>query len=265
MRPSPLHLPPPPRRVRMRVTAGCGLWFIRLFILPHTIVGLVMLGGLFYLPAVWLFGTDAPARVTGLTTGTGKGRKVYYHVRYSYTVNGTDHDAQTSVSQSAYEALTVGQPFSVRVLPPFPKLVPLVRIPGGSSLGGYAFIPFVALFWNGILSLFLWAVYVEPWRMRRLLKYGHEAPGEVLAKEVRRGNKGGQRYFIRYCFRAPAVDESGAFNPTLVAYEGESQVPPAEHARLHEGDPVAVLYYPRKPRRNTLPETEMFVILGTAG
>jgi hypothetical protein len=55
-----------------------------------------------------------------------------------------------------------------------------------------------ALFWNGVLSIFLHRLWFVPWRNRELLRRGVAAPGRVLRKFTREGK--GVRYFLEYEF-----------------------------------------------------------------
>src|SRR5262245_32613943 len=95
---------PIPRRVGYRdgVATGCGIWFIRLFILPHTIGGIGFLclaigsTGLFL--AVGLFGTTYEGRIVKKDdTRAVKGTKHWY-VQYTYDVDGQAYWSEVQVS-----------------------------------------------------------------------------------------------------------------------------------------------------------------------
>jgi hypothetical protein len=252
----PADLPPPPRRLRTRPGLGCGpaasRWFLRLFIMPHCIIGACVLLSALYIPLLWLAGTDAPGHVAKLSTSRGKGTKPYYRVEYAYTVNGGEHTTTETVNADEYNALRVGDQYAVRVLESLPDILPQVRGPGGSRWRGFAALG-IALFWNGILSLFVWMAWVVPWRTRQLLRYGSVAAGTVCDKQTRAGSKGGRTYVVRYDYRVVPED---SMNPELTAQslESEMYVTPADYEKAEVGKGVTVIYDPRKPKRSLVYE-----------
>src|SRR4051812_6039602 len=106
------HFPPPPRAVRARFPgAGCALWFPRLFILPHTVIGLWMIGH-FSVVLLWLVaGSNVTGRIVDAKESTSsKGRK-YYEIAYDVPMRGGGSIRKTEgASQGFYESL----PRSVR-------------------------------------------------------------------------------------------------------------------------------------------------------
>src|SRR5205823_5306518 len=130
---------------------------------------------------------------------------MHYLVRYHYTVNGADYEGHTATSAGTFENLHVGQELTVRVMPSAPTQVIQTSLGGNLGSGTYLSILVPStLVWNGVLGLFLWTVYVSPWRERRLLRTGDEARGEVLERN-RLNTRGGPRYSVRYQYRAPAA------------------------------------------------------------
>jgi hypothetical protein len=162
-------------------TSGPQLWFIRLFILPHTFAGVFLLGQTL-LAFLWLVGgDDTIGRITRAWTEQHKG--TCYYVAYQYDI-GTVHSDQTSISESLYQQLpesirhpqesspeqedspttllrlrvfNFGNLKKVSSLPPYGRY-PIVEF-------GQTF--FVTAFWNGILSVFLYQAWVRPYRLRR--------------------------------------------------------------------------------------------------
>src|SRR6476469_4225421 len=98
------------RRVRNRGASGCGLWGIRLFILPHTIVGLCCL---FLMPAsvIWAaFGTDHLARVERTWVTTGSKGSTTYHVGYVYETGGARRKGEGTVSAQTFQRVSATRP-----------------------------------------------------------------------------------------------------------------------------------------------------------
>jgi hypothetical protein len=248
-------VPEPPRRLQRRPGRGCGplvgLWFLRLFILPHTLVGIVLAGAAAFGLFVWLFGADVPGRITNLDISPGKKGK-HYRVHYAYTVAGIEHAGTTNVSADVYTGLRLGDAYLVRVFRPLPTWMPQPRGPG-SSAGMIFALPFFALFWNGILSVFLWMAWVAPWRLWLLMRYGLATAGVVVGKETRRGNKGAISHVVRYRYRATLEDE-GSIAATPETFEREMNVAPADYAAATVDQPVTVLYHARNPRRSLIYE-----------
>src|SRR5262245_1404365 len=86
---------PLPRSTRRRGgwSAGCGLWFLRLFILPHTLTGIFILasavGGTLLWLAVALFGTQIEGQVVRTTaTKSKKSQSMSYSLQYDYPIAG---------------------------------------------------------------------------------------------------------------------------------------------------------------------------------
>src|SRR4051794_6798744 len=95
----PSDLPDPPRRLRRRAGWGpvVGLWFLRLFILPHTLVGIGLIAASLFAPFLWLCGVDVPGEITKLEVTRRKGDEVC-NVHYVYTVYNVAYANATIVS-----------------------------------------------------------------------------------------------------------------------------------------------------------------------
>jgi hypothetical protein len=240
---------PTPRRVRYRDRGtGCGLWFVRLFILPHTIIGAGALGAALtftamYL-AVWLFGDEHPAGVVKRSEQRGS-KGMHHTIEYEYTVAGRPHAGRVSVNADQYRQIAEGDRFTVRALAAAPEARAWVRLPGQTPLLEVGAAWLVALFWNGVLSVFLWNVYLRPWRMRRLVRWGRPAPGIVRGQTVST-TKGTKLYHLT--FEYAAADEAGA----AAVFTGKMASTQAAAASARAGDVVTVLYDRRKPGRSLI-------------
>src|SRR5436853_5751233 len=85
------------------VPQGLGLWGLRLFILPHTFVGLFLIGQVL-LTILWLIaGDDMTGRITRAWTEQHKGTN--YYVGYRYKIGPVEHHEQASVSSSVYDQI----------------------------------------------------------------------------------------------------------------------------------------------------------------
>src|SRR6185295_8970710 len=95
-------------------SVGCGLWFLRLFILPHTLAGIFILASAVGSTLIWLavalFGTQIEGEVVNTTaTQSRKSRSVTYSLVYHYTIAGEKYRNSVSISAEDYAALKKGQ------------------------------------------------------------------------------------------------------------------------------------------------------------
>src|SRR5262245_42386386 len=136
--------------------AGCVLWFVRLFLLPHALAGVIILGmalwstGLYL--GIGLFGDEYEAAVVKKSERRGSKGKVFYSVEYEYMVAGRIHTGQVSVSAVEYQQVAEGDRFAVRALESAPTSEPWVRMPGQAPRPNVGGKWLVAVFWNGIMS-----------------------------------------------------------------------------------------------------------------
>ncbi len=211
--PIPPALMSRPRRVvRSSWSAVAGIWVLRLFLLPHTLVGMGALGAAIGFPIWANFGHDHHAKVTQTRyyTSTTKGNtRDHYEVTYSYQVEGRTRKGSADVEESTFRALggTVTEQLEspkygtviVRSLGSAPPLYYDAVIETGQPLWQKGLgITFFALFWNGIMSIFLYAAYYVPWRTRRLYRNGQVGFGVITNKYTKSGKS--TSYYIEYDF-----------------------------------------------------------------
>jgi hypothetical protein len=164
--------------------AGCGIWVMRLFILPHMCVGVWLLIQAM-LTVGWFFaGNDVAGQVTYGWALPSK-KSTAYEVEYRYPDGTTQGRAQASVSRDYYDQLpgpmrlAGGRPTSTPAVPAatLPLRVRVFRVgplfhvaplpPVGESIGAQlGFALFAAAFWNGIVSVFAYQFWIKPWRLR---------------------------------------------------------------------------------------------------
>lgn len=241
---------PPPRPVQRRggLAVGCGLWMLRLFILPHTIVGVVMLVLAVAQTLLWaaiaLFGTELQARVEKTTSHRAKS-SMTYRLHYSYTIDGVEHTYEVDINQAEHAALKKGQPLTVRHYPGVPHYGHWPQVESHSPLVQVFFFWGFALFWNGVLSIFLWMAWIVPWQQWRIVRYGEATTG-IIREVTKTHGKSGMSYKFRYEFAClPSDSAEGVVSGTVSSSQ-------AAAASLNVGDLVTVLYDPRRPKRNLL-------------
>ncbi len=251
-----------PRRVKLKpLSSSMGLWVLRLFILPHSLIGITMAGAAIGYPIWVLAGTNHAAKVTATRyyTSSSKGHTTqHYEITYAYALDGVTRQKSADVSAAVFnrvggvggivkpakkvEAPAYGT-VNVRGLGWPPLYYDAVVEPGTSLWAPWGFILLFAAFWNGILSLFWWLAYVNPWRIRRLYRTGRVGYGIITGKHCRIGSKGVRHNYLTYEFQtAEGLADRGEM---LVANRAEY-----EAAAVDEG--VLVLHPTGKTKPSVL-------------
>jgi hypothetical protein len=209
------------------------------------LAGLCLAGSLVVTLLVAAFGTDVAATVTKTRTSqSSKGGTVYY-IYYRYSAGGREYTNSQTVGANAYTPVSHpedpgGRAATVRVRhfalgPLHYQLLPQEESPW--KLAGVQL--FAVLFWNGILSVFVYWAWVVPIRQRLLVRHGHATAGTIVHTRVRRGKS--TTYYATFRFTDPA---NGREVKAEMALPGKDQYDAA-----HAGRVVTVLYDPRNPRR----------------
>lgn len=242
---------PTPRRIAARegCAYGCGLWGVRLFCLPHTLIGPFLAyqavrALVLYLGVLWA-GTEVDGTITHKDERPGK-TGTYYTADYVFAVGGVEYTGHTQPDAETYAALQEGEPIRVRVWEAAPEDGHSWDGSEAGSLRTVGGLCFAALFWNAMISIIVWQFYVRPWRQRQLVRYGVPTAGVV--RQVKAWpEKRGQAYRVRYEYTPGPSDlfeerQSGSVRVW----------PPNSAADVKAGDVLTVLYDPRRPRRSVL-------------
>ena len=98
---------PPPRSIRRRAgSSGCGLIFGRLFILPHMIIGVMLLLAVPVTITAVFFGNVHNGRVVRTWTARGSKGRTNYNLRYAFEAGGKERTGERTISQRQYGKLT---------------------------------------------------------------------------------------------------------------------------------------------------------------
>jgi hypothetical protein len=224
----PFELPGPPRSVRLRNrSAVVGIWFARVFALPHTAVGL----GLTAFTAVSLYATvlgqDVEAVVKAGHTSRSKG-STRYQFDLEYEADGERHTTSVGASKDDYAALISADGSPNKATTRTVRRLSVLgyehsHADGADSMGLLCLGPF-ALFWNALVATFLYAVWVRPIRERLLIRHGAQVRGKVVSATEVRGK--GTTYRLTFEF----LDDLSL-------------------SSLGPGSELRVIYDPRRPRR----------------
>jgi len=229
-----------------------------LFILPHMCVGLGLIGMFALAVLVAAFGTDLTARVTRAYTSRGSKGGTIYNLTYQYEAGGQQFTKSDTVGAGTYAAVSrpgdlEGRAETVRV-----------RHIGLGSLHYHLMtqehsawiaagqLLLFALFWNGIVSIFVVVLWVMPIRQRNLARHGLATLGTIDGSRMRRGK--GVSYFATFRFTDPA---SGQEISREMQLPGRTQYEAAEEGRV-----VTVLYDPRNPKRAIVYDLSSYRVAG---
>jgi hypothetical protein len=229
------------------------IWFGRIFILPHTIIGIGALGYLMFLLAWRLFGTDIPGVVTGTET-EAYSKGIHYRVKYSFRVGEETRVASEGVSQEVYERFDRQENDKPTVTVHYFALGSHEHHElreAGSLWGEIWRLAAWAGFWNTIIGLVSYQLWIAPIRLRQLYKYGEATPGTLVAKREKAGCS--KTYYMTYSFR---VNETGE----LLQAESEAENL-AMWKMIPIGHPVTVLYARNNPKRSTVYELGGYGVL----
>jgi len=229
-----------PRRIeRKRKVDVIGIGCLRLFLLPFILVGIGT-----FLSCV---GVAAFSVVHHETTGRIEGKEVrsdsddgdHYYVTYTYLVDGRNFETRDRVARVQYDYADRGAAAPVRYAPGMPGFYSMIMLPGGSVGRHIGFLLFFTLFWNGIVSVFVYVAWVAPSIERRLYLHGEIAIGEIVNKRSVKGEDS-TTYYVDYEFR----DWRGE------VLKGKTSLPFEEYATAKEADRLTILYDPNHPNRN---------------
>ena len=109
---------------------------------------------------------------------------------------------------------------------------------------GLAFL--FALFWNGVLSIFVYMLWIGPWQAKRLCQCGTAVPGRISGKHISRGKT--TSYYLDYEF----------VQPPFGLRKKRQYVPSARYQQTHVGEMVTVLCFPNKKRPTVVYEYGYF-------
>lgn len=230
----------PPRQIRSRKHAGfIGLIFVRLFILPHTLLGLGLLLLLLSKFTLAIFGQQSEARVLKKTTQAGSKGGATYKVAYSFTHNVTEYSGNSQIDQAIYQQLRESRSIPIVYLSFLPQYVSDYREPGHFFPANTGSFFLIAIFWNGVVGVFIYVLYIDPWRRKQLIRHGTAAMGRIEAMSIQRGSKGAARYMVNYSYEVENQRHEASISTTREQYEAH-QI----------GESVAITYDPVKPKRS---------------
>lgn len=241
----PTRLPTPvsplvPRSIRRRKALGGGIWAGRLIILPHTLIGMGLIVFVFVVLGWIMAGTDTRGLVIKKFEESDEGKAVY-KVRYTFDAGDKAREDTTTLERAQWAALTESSPEAdarssvrVRYLRIGPWVYSNALGEGESVWGALGFAVVFAGFWNGIVFLFVYFLWIAPYRGRRLYKWGQAVPGVIVSIRNSRPRK------VEYEFESAGQTCRGRMSVS----DGNVSV----------NEAVTVLHKPGNPRKSVIYE-----------
>ena len=143
--------------------------------------------------------------------------------------------------EAEYESILPGQTVAVKYVPVLPRLGSIALLPERSPWMDYLFLLGFALFWNGVIFVFVYMAYIMPRIRHALYTNGHIAVGRITHKKVT--DNEGSVYLIYYEFSPDLPMFAGNF-------AGHIDVPEEKYHSLLVGDELTIQSDPLRPRRN---------------
>ena len=240
-----------PRRIERRRTSSgrimlTGAGCVHIFLLPFILIGMWLAATLLHRILLPFAGATAPAVITGRETQSDDDGDTYT-ADFTYTYNGVQYTGSCKVDPDVYSTLETGQMAQVEILSLTPGVYPrLSNPPGKYPFGSFIFLVVFTLFWDGIVALFVWTIYVWPVIAKRIYQWGTPAVATIVDKKTVSGEDSAT-YTIAYEF-TPG-DIHGRPGSTIV---GRQSVPESAWKEASTGDRCTVLYSPKRPRMNVL-------------
>jgi hypothetical protein len=220
----------------VRSTTRSALGCIRIFILPHLLVGIGLIWALILMTLTALLGTDTLGRVTELSATRGSKGGTSYTVAFEFTHGLESYKGRNSIPPAQFQGLAKGMDIAVRYLPLLPNYSASAKPVGASVWQGTGRMLGFTLFWNGILSIFVWLAWVQPYRQKKLLEKGDSTDADVLEVQAV-GSRSTHR-------RVKA-----AYTVNGIHYERQFWALREPSADLAAGDRITLYYDPRNPKR----------------
>ncbi len=216
---------------------------MRLFILPHMLVGIGLILALVIKLSLGLFGTRVEGTVMEKTVHEDSESGPTHHVKFAFTSGGQTCEGKAQVGADVFRSLAREDGIPVVHLPLLPQYLSTYQPPQSRFPGGTGKILGFALFWNALVGVFVGVLYIAPWRNKRLLRSGTGAAGRVTNKRMNTDSDGDRTHEVDYTYEAGGQ--------TL---QGRAKVTAAEFERTQTGAPVSVVYEPGNPRRSQVIE-----------
>ncbi|HET6248375.1 MAG TPA: DUF3592 domain-containing protein [Tepidisphaeraceae bacterium] len=216
----------------------------RLFILPHTLVGLIILFIVVGDPLFILLTPAVPGEVNTISsTHTARGG-TKWHVNFAYFPQRPAGPNRLVDNQSITPDEASRLHRGDRLLVHQARFGAVHYATIARTFDDYArdwwFVWAWALVWNSIMLAVLYSAWIVPMRYKRLVREGEPVVGRIMA--VNSTGKSGTFHRVKYEFRTAGLSP--------IRHANEMTVTSKEYDGASAGDSIVVLYDPRRPHRN---------------
>jgi hypothetical protein len=241
-------LPPnPPRQLcrRRGYSQIVGQYlFLILLVMVTSVFGRIALGTV---KLLW-FSTRVPAKVSKILVSPGE-YGPSYDLLVAYHFGEAEYTSQLTIAPREAERLKEGDHVPVQVLSEQPDRAQLYR-----QNYPYVFVTVLLCLFTLLptagLGRLLWDVYVEPWKLRRLMRDGAVASGRIVDKKEVAGRP--PTSALIYAYEVPATSAGGTDRFTPLTIKTSMKVPWNDFAAARMGEEVIILYAPERPGRSVI-------------
>jgi hypothetical protein len=200
---------------------------------------------------VYHHGTHVQAKIHKLERRTSKKGGDYYVVGFDYQLNGRRYSEEfDSISADEGMRTKIGDTIDGHAASVFGHAEFLK-----SSLDindDVLRLGLWSLGWNGLLSVFVYLLWIHPIRQRLLVRNGDTASGTITRRTETRGK--GTTYTLWYSFRTRFGED----------IETKANVSQVDYRDAFEGAAVTVIYDPGRPKRSVPYEYSDFLVFDSA-
>ncbi|HEY3329941.1 MAG TPA: DUF3592 domain-containing protein [Capsulimonadaceae bacterium] len=243
----PELLRPAPRKIRKRPGHTNAMGCVQVFIIPHMLIAVGLIGYFLMVLAILLLGTQSTGHVVATRTywPSGKSPHQVYEATVRYMVDGREYENAEKVPASVYPTLVEGTRVKVQYLAAAPDLHPILIEPQYEAYKQEGGLVVFALIWCSVMGVIGWSIYVLPVLYKRLIISGKPVIGIVTDKRAIQGK--GTTYSVKY-----------EFGTERTSYQSDSQIASKMVVNANDyyatriGESVTVLYDERRPKINLI-------------
>jgi len=222
--------------------------------MPHTLIGIGGAGYVLLLSLWALFGADVPGVVTSADVYHSIKNRDSYTLKYTFQIGGQTKSGSEGVGYDLYQRYKspsdTNPPVTVRYFSIAGSKHAALHT--NRSLWGEIWkLALAMIFWNLVVGVFVYQLWVKPLRARWLYKYGETVTGTLLRKRME--TRKSAYYYITYSFHHP-------YSGQTLEKEIEVWHEPLWNLAV-EGQPVTVLFSRNNPKYSTVYEFGGYQVL----
>lgn len=216
--------------------------------LPHTVIGPVILTVALYMALVAYAGSNVTATVTAKDKQYDSESGTSYELKYDYSFAGTSYKGSGTTSKNTWNELAPGSHITLKLLPPFPHLGQQI-LDGNQPWWSVTFMFGFGLVWTAFMLIPLNFAYIKPHKLANVMKSGKVCRGRIAQKSITGDDK--DEYNLHYEYEP---------SPGLCIVE-KASVSKEQYERAEIGEKVCIVYDPESPRTSLIHRYSDFQVI----